>query len=82
MDLLEAKNILEESGYFLKDLYESVDDYEGDIYMELEDCLQNRGFDPIRVQNIMADKADYINSLVANGLSADEIAEKLDEDEL
>lgn len=46
--------------------------------MEIEDSLQNLGYDAIEVQNIMADKADYINSLVNDGLSADEIAEKLD----
>lgn len=62
----------------MKDITESFEDYEGDIYMEIEDSLQNLGYDAIEVQNIMADKADYINSLVNDGLSADEIAEKLD----
>lgn len=75
MLLSRAKQILMEAGYRLNE------DYEGDIYIEIEDSLSNMGYNALEIQKLMADFADYINDLIQDGLSADEIAEKLDENE-
>lgn len=71
MLLEEAKQILKSNGYMLKE------ESDGDIFIEIEDILEEYGKNPIEIQEIMQNNADLIAELVSNGLDAEEIVNEI-----
>lgn len=75
----DLKQVIDE----LEDVFNgSLDEnFEGDTYMDIEDSLSNMGYGPLEIKSLMTDFADLINDYIEDGLSADEIAEKLSDNE-
>ena len=71
MLLEEAKQILKSNGYILEE------EFDGDIFIEIEDILEEYGKNPIEIQEIMQNNADLIAELVSKGLDAEEIVNKI-----
>lgn len=71
MLLEEAKQILKSNGYMLKE------EFDGDIFMEIEDILEEYGKNPIEIQEIMQNNADLIAELVDKGLDVEEIVNEI-----
>lgn len=71
MLLEEAKQILKSNGYMLEE------EFDGDIFIEIEDILEEYGKNPIEIQEIMQNNADLIAELVSKGLYAEEIVNKI-----
>jgi hypothetical protein len=71
MLLEEAKQILKSNGYMLEE------EFDGDIFMEIEDILEEYGKNPIEIQEIMQNNADLIAELVSNGLDVEEIVNEI-----
>lgn len=71
MLLEEAKQILKSNGYMLKE------EFDGDIFIEIEDILEEYGKNPIEIQEIMQNNADLIAELVSNGLDVEEIVNEI-----
>lgn len=71
MLLKEAKQILKSNGYMLKE------ESDGDIFIEIEDILEEYGKNPIEIQEIMQNNADLIAELVYKGLDVEEIVNKI-----
>ena len=71
MLLEEAKQILKSNGYILEE------EFDGDIFIEIEDILEEYGKNPIEIQEIMQNNADLIAELVYKGLDVEEIVNKI-----
>ena len=71
MLLKEAKQILKSNGYMLEE------EFDGDIFIEIEDILEEYGKNPIEIQEIMQNNADLIAELVDKGLDVEEIVNKI-----
>ena len=71
MLLKEAKQILKSNGYMLKE------EFDGDIFIEIEDILEEYGKNPIEIQEIMQNNADLIAELVYKGLDVEEIVNEI-----
>lgn len=71
MLLKEAKQILKSNGYMLKE------ESDGDIFIEIEDILEEYGKNPIEIQEIMQNNADLIAELVYKGLDVEKIVNKI-----
>jgi len=71
MLLEEAKQILKSNGYMLEE------EFDGDIFIEIEDILEEYGKNPIEIQEIMQNNVDLIAELVSKGLDAEEIVNKI-----
>ena len=71
MLLKEAKQILKSNGYMLEE------EFDGDIFIEIEDILEEYGKNPIEIQEIMQNNADLIAELVYKGLDVEEIVNKI-----
>lgn len=71
MLLEEAKQILKSNGYMLKE------EFDGDIFIEIEDILEEYGKNPIEIQEIMQNNADLIAELVDKGLDVEEIVNEI-----
>lgn len=71
MLLKEAKQILKSNGYMLEE------EFDGDIFIEIEDILEEYGKNPIEIQEIMQNNADFIAELVDKGLDVEEIVNKI-----
>lgn len=57
----------------------NYEDYEGDIYVDIEDELEYLGLDANEIAQKMTDYADLINDWIEEGLSAKLIASKLED---
>ena len=71
MLLEEAKQILKSNGYMLEE------EFDGDIFIEIEDILEEYGKNPIEIQEIMQNNADLIAELVDKGLDVEEIVNEI-----
>lgn len=71
MLLEEAKQILKSNGYILEE------EFDGDIFIEIEDILEEYGKNPIEIQEIMQNNADLIAELVYKGIDVEEIVNKI-----
>ena len=53
------------------------EEFDGDIFIEIEDILEEYGKNPIEIQEIMQNNADLIAELVDKGLDVEEIVNKI-----
>lgn len=72
----DLKNVISALENCFNSLDESYD-YEGDIYMDIENELDDLGLDANETAKLMTDYSDIINDWIEEGLSAELIAHKL-----